>query len=529
MINKQMESEEKELLKEYSPIEVKPLTMEQFKKQLSKLNISINLKTKLPKILETLVELFRNGVDMNYNISIISRTKDAKLITELITGYLSHQNVCANNLLIDYNYEKHITVEGKRYVSFVRATGFSFKEDGFKKIKDTPKNVVTVMFAIDYLFDTYKRHFLLSFPFSVIDKYTEKEEEILISKKIIDLGFTYPEKDFIKKGLQISKEFQTFDITLTTYLTYKRLYSKSREALINEFEAHIMYNDWEKTKEIEARNEKIDDKVPVRKDITMDDIIGQTKIKKELKRIVEYVKKNKDDNLTYHMAFLGNPGTGKTTIARLLAQELYDKKVLKENKFIEVSRGDLVAEYAGQSAVKTQRVIDSALGGVLFIDEAYSLSAFDSSQGYAAEVISTLVKAMEDKRNELFIIFAGYSKQTKRMIEVNPGLSSRIPFQIEFEDYSIEELMEIFEFFVNRSNYKVTDEVRDITKEFFKKEKDSTHEYFTNARLVRNFFERLKLVQTERSEGFDLTKEDALLALEELSQEKSKKYMGFVS
>ena len=144
-----------------------------------------------------------------------------------------------------------------------------------------------------------------------------------------------------------------------------------------------------------------------------------------------------------HMIFTGNPGTGKTTVARIMAKMLYDMGIVKENKLIEVERKDLVASYIGQTATKTSEVIDKAKGGVLFVDEAYTLSS-ESKNDFGAEAIATLIKAMEDHKDELVVIFAGYKNEMKDFLDINPGISSRIGYTFDFEDYNIEELKQIF-------------------------------------------------------------------------------------
>ena len=157
------------------------------------------------------------------------------------------------------------------------------------------------------------------------------------------------------------------------------------------------------------------------------------------------------------MLFLGNPGTGKTTVARLLAGILYNLKYIKQDKLIEVSSKDLVAEYVGQTAPKTMEVINRARGGILFIDEAYSL-AVSNNNSYNAEAIATLIKAMEDYRDDLVVIFAGYTKEMQDFINSNSGIASRIGYTFTFEDYTNEELKQIFINMIKKSGFNIEDE-----------------------------------------------------------------------
>jgi AAA+ superfamily predicted ATPase len=200
-------------------------------------------------------------------------------------------------------------------------------------------------------------------------------------------------------------------------------------------------------------------------------IVGLENLKTKIKEFEEYVKfiklaeKNNitipDQNL--HMIFTGNPGTGKTTIARIMAKILYNAGVIHENKLIEVERKDLIGQYIGQTAPKTYEVIARAIGGILFIDEAYSLSS-DSKNDYGSEAIATLIKAMEDHKGEFVVIFAGYKKEMKEFIDMNSGIASRIGYTFEFEDYNKEELTEIFLKKVSKSNLTITDEAKEKVK-----------------------------------------------------------------
>lgn len=215
-----------------------------------------------------------------------------------------------------------------------------------------------------------------------------------------------------------------------------------------------------------------------------------------------------------HMVYTGNPGTGKTTVARIVGNLLFDLNIIQKNKVIEVDRSDLVAGYVGQTAMKTQAVIKSALGGVLFIDEAYTLvSDQDSKSSFGTEAIDTLLKAMEDNRENLVVIFAGYQAEMEGFLNSNPGLRSRIPYIIEFNDYSDADLIRIFEGMLQESQYIVSEFVLEKVKEQIiigKKEPQ-----FSNGRFVRNLYEdiiRNQALRLEKimMEGFTLTKEDLM-------------------
>ena len=193
-------------------------------------------------------------------------------------------------------------------------------------------------------------------------------------------------------------------------------------------------------------------------------------------------------NVNLHMVFLGNPGTGKTTVARLIGDILYNLKYIKQNKLIEVSSKDLVAEYVGQTAVKTMNVIEKAMGGILFIDEAYALADKNGENSYNGECIATLIKAMEDYRDNLVVIFAGYTKEMQDFLDSNSGIVSRIGYTLEFDDYTNEELIEIFKGMVKKSGFSLDEDAIEVVNDLINKNRDTKN--FGNARFVRNMFEK---------------------------------------
>lgn len=236
----------------------------------------------------------------------------------------------------------------------------------------------------------------------------------------------------------------------------------------------------------------------------LDALVGLASVKEEIKTLSNFIKiqqKRKEQGLksssvSYHCVFTGNPGTGKTTVARIVAQIYKDLGILSKGHLVETDRAGLVAEYVGQTAVKTNKIIDSALDGVLFIDEAYSL--IGTGQDYGKEAIATLLKRMEDNRDRLVVILAGYSKEMQDFINTNPGLQSRFNRYIEFPDYSAEELLQIFEKNVEKFDYKLQNEVRQAMKEFFHNAVENKDANFGNARFVRNIFEKTLEKQANR-------------------------------
>ena len=234
---------------------------------------------------------------------------------------------------------------------------------------------------------------------------------------------------------------------------------------------------------------------------------SQLKIKKQRKAMGLPV----DEFQTLHMIFKGNPGTGKTTMARIIGDILYNIGILKDRRFIETDRSGLVAGYVGQTAIKTKEKIDAAIGGILFIDEAYSLAqGTDSGQDFGKEAIDALVKGMDDNRESLVVILAGYSRDMDKFLEINPGLKSRFANIIEFKDYSVEELLKISDNIFKNKGYVITLQARDKIKANFK-EASRTHS-FGNGRYVRNLFEKTVRNQAIRLEKIkNLTKEHLIM------------------
>lgn len=210
--------------------------------------------------------------------------------------------------------------------------------------------------------------------------------------------------------------------------------------------------------------------------------------------------------LNRHLVFSGNPGTGKTIVARLYTKILYNNKIIQENKLVEVGRADLVGEYVGQTAPKVKRVFDEAEGGVLFIDEAYSLIP-SSERDFGHEAISAIIQEMENRRDKVLVIFAGYEELMTKFIETNPGLSSRISREIKFLDYTIDQLIAILELMINKRYYQLTDDCKIVLRQHFSEVVNCRN--FGNARYVRKLVDEIVFCQAQRViEGDKIQLED---------------------
>ena len=210
--------------------------------------------------------------------------------------------------------------------------------------------------------------------------------------------------------------------------------------------------------------------------------------------------------LNRHLVFSGNPGTGKTVVARLFSEILYNNKIIQKNKLVEVGRTELVGEYVGQTAPKVKRAFDDAKGGVLFIDEAYSLIP-SSERDFGHEAISAIIQEMENRRDEVLVIFAGYEELMAQFIETNPGLSSRISREIKFFDYTVDQLIAILELMINKRHYQLIEDCKIVLRQHLSEVVNCSN--FGNARYIRKLVDEIIFCQAQRViEGNKIQLED---------------------
>ena len=270
--------------------------------------------------------------------------------------------------------------------------------------------------------------------------------------------------------------------------------SKSASEILNEI----------KTEEIPA--EESEEKHSLEEYLEeLNKLIGLKKVKKDVNSLINLVqiRKLRDERgikqppMSLHLVFSGNPGTGKTTVARLLSKIYHEIGLLSKGHLIETDRSGLVGGYVGQTAIKTQEVIQSAMGGILFIDEAYALHQ-TSENDYGKEAIDTLLKAMEDNRDDLIVIVAGYPELMDSFLHSNPGLESRFNKFIYFEDYNEKELYDIFMLMASEANLCLDEPAKQYLTEYFESMYEHRSKNFANGRAVRNLFEEVITRQANR-------------------------------
>ena len=399
-----------------------------------------------------------------------------------------------------YNIEKVETLDSiyqnHNIVILQDFAGFDSKADSFKKqfifnfeekIRDN--HVITILTTknineLDEFFFQSENLKQKYFDFEIKEQKPDVQDVVEAIKEKVGSSFEIKDENEIK----------LLDYVGSTYNSSKLSYSD----YIDDLAKKIIFE-----KDIpQAEVEKSLDEIFAE----LDSLVGLHEVKKVLRDLVSLKElKNKSTDLkisdvNLHMVFLGNPGTGKTTVARLVAQILYNLKYIEQNKLIEVSSKDLVAEYVGQTAPKTNAVIQRALGGVLFIDEAYSLASGNGTgSSFNEEAIATLIQGMENYRDNLVVIFAGYTKEMQAFLNANSGIVSRIGYTLNFADYTDDELLQIFEQMMNKAGFTVLpealDEVRKVTQEY------RGTQNFGNARFIRNVYEKSIIKHSNNVKG----------------------------
>ena len=485
--------------------------------KIDNLYITEESKTTLTKIIEYMYKYYKKQTNqyIPFNMKIYCDNKETiYLITSIISTAANVFKYVKNGEEIEvslYNFEKIeqlIDIYDKKYNVLLLKDfdGLIKQEQSFRerfiheledKIEENEKNFITI------LADSSKDKID-----EILSKSNNLKENIFnyeITAIKPDVQDIYQEViDKLKLEGVVTEEFsiKLLDYISVTYPNTNLNYNQYKNKLIED----LIFN---------KKDEFTDDIIPdYNKDKSIDEIfaslnelVGLEKVKQMLQDLVSLIElknKTKDDlkikNTNLHMVFLGNPGTGKTTVARIVAEILYNLKYIKQNKLIEVSSKDLVAEYVGQTAPKTMAVIEKAIGGVLFVDEAYSLASGDGQgNSYNEEAIATLIQAMENYRDELVVIFAGYTKEMQAFLNANSGIVSRIGYTVEFEDYTVDELIKIFNSFMTKSGFTIEMQAIEEVKKIINEYKGTKN--FGNARFVRNLYEKTVIKHASNTKG----------------------------
>ena len=456
----------------------------------------------------------QNGLFLFKPINVLDKCI-LDLETEILTDNIGKSYFSINDASLAmseltecYGYPMEYNVLKKNYPKLKREDVLKkYYEDIAQNIylgkldKDEIKIILTKKENINKLND---EDYYSSFHFELGD--IEKEDMISIPSRVFEEFFNAVENNDKKNSQKSLFELllEVFKIMNIENDKIKNiLEQKTQPTLIEKKDERIEQQ--EKYEELFGKKTNKEILEKVNKSLSkLNELIGLDNVKEEISKLLKYLlylNKVEEyavfDDINLHMLFTGNPGTGKTTVARLLANIFYDMGYIKENKCAEITAKDLIAGYVGQTALKTAKMLEDNKGGVIFIDEAYVLAS--DSQRYASEAIVEIIKEMEKKQT--IFIFAGYTKEMDSFIKLNPGIRSRTGYYIEYKEYTIEELVEIFKHKLDKYELKITDEALEKIRTVIKKAKEEQD--FGNGRFIDKLYEKVMIEHAVNMENVD--------------------------
>lgn len=508
--------------------EDKDKQMEEIFKKIEEIYIDEKSKETLKKIVEY-IRKYNEKIEnqfISFNICIYTNNKETfedilKILHVAVNffGYMPKGDIGIVSMYDLQNADDVVKIysSDNNVIAFENFKGFSSKDLNDKEkimhklnenLKEKEKHILTVLHAKSK--DELNQIFLES------SELKNEFDTFEIIGRTPEIQEAYQEiLGKLNNNNEVQEEMQVklLDYISSTLPKTELSYPEYRDDLIQKISFNKQIPEYEHDKSIEEIFEELDSLVGLQKVKTM---------LRELVDLIELKEKSKDildiKSVNLHMVFLGNPGTGKTTVARIVSKILYHLKYIKQDKLLEVTSKDLVAEYVGQTAVKTMNVIQKALGGVLFIDEAYSLaSGHGEGNSFNEEAVATLIQAMENNRDNLVVIFAGYTKEMQDFLNLNSGIVSRIGYTVEFEDYTVEELWQIFKQMMTKSGFVISKDAEEKVKTIIEENKSTKN--FGNARFVRNVYEKTIIKHASNTKTKKSKKALTTIQLEDISVE----------
>ena len=452
---------------------------------------------------DRMIELGKRG---NYNVVLVNDCGANEFVfSDMLYSLLVSKGIIKNQRIVRGDLDDAVcTSSNTSLFYFIMETWDFGNHDGFRwgipqeesfRLLSRRKNIyITTMDRAQYEKAQEFDYFKAFFPHTVEIKDLKEEEKVeLLKCTAKEYGFTFD-----------AKSFRNSDILKLPYPTLQtQLYSVIQNQLADADNTEFIMH----ASDFDPLAKKSDKKSNALEEL--DALIGLDSVKKCVREIVALLKNRGRSALPcLHMVFRGNPGTGKTTVARLVGKLFGEIGIIKDGeKFIETDRDGLVSQYLGGTAAKTASVVKDALGGVLFIDEAYALVS-NAAYDYGHEAINTLVKRLEDSRRDFVCIMAGYTNEMNQMLSSNPGLRDRIQFYIDFPDYSAEELVQIYCKYAESEAYQLGADAKVTLRQMAEQIIRNKDENFSNARLIRKVFERTRMKQAMRTSDNMISAED---------------------